>query len=136
MGWASIEQVATYTGETVTEQQLARAEATVDLATGRTYANDYARTDDRDAYWLKLAVAYQAAWMLAQPDMFARTDVTNVAQDGGGTTGLTADALTLAPLAKRAIEHLSWRRTRSLSVRPRAGLAPRVVDEDHDWRPL
>lgn len=137
MGWASIEEVAAYTGETVTAPQLAQAEATIDLATGRTYAEDSARTNSRDTYWIKLAVCYQAAWMLAQPDMFARTNVRSVAQEGGGTTALTDDALTVAPLAKQAIERLSWRRSRSLHTRSRASLSPGVDDDDdHDWQPL
>ena len=136
MSWASIADVEETTGKTVSEAQLLQAAATIELHTGRPYNEDVAaKTSVRDTHWLKRAEAYQAAWMLAQPDAFARSNVTQVAQEGGGTTGLTHDALTLAPFAKKAINRLSWRRSRSVQAQP---FVPDggVDDDDADWQPL
>lgn len=136
MGWASVADVLEATGATVSEAQLAQAAATIEIHTGRPYDEDTAaRTGSRDTHWLKRAECYQAVWQLAQPDLFERSNVTQVAQEGGGTTGLTPDALTLAPLAKRAVEQLSWRRSRSLHT-PSPRRAGVDVDDCGDWRPL
>ncbi|MFB7111731.1 hypothetical protein [Streptomyces sp. NPDC056291] len=146
--WATTADVLDITGVTVTEAQLTRAQHVIDMVSGRTYdIHDLlvAENRRRDLYWLKLAVAYQAAWMIAQPDMFTRMNVTRVDQDMSEAE-MGASALVLAPLARRALNRLSWRGTRSLQVqRPRTD-GPRVLpagspvrDEDWEeplWRPL
>lgn len=105
------------------------------------------RTDTtrRDLYWLRQAVAFQAAWLADTPDYLERNDVESASQDGQSVT-LKQDALVLAPLARRAIKKLSWRGSRSIRPVPvdergRIRLTPDYVPlEAHDdlqvWRPL
>lgn len=48
--------------------------------------------------------------MVAQIDVPSRTEVTSIDQDGVKLVPTDADALLLAPLARRALASLSWRR--------------------------
>jgi len=138
MSWATIQQVTNLTGKTVNATQLAQASATIELHTGAIEAVERVYLSVRDAYWLRLAVCYQAAWQTPTPDFFERMDVTSASQDGQSAS-YTADSLTLAPLARRAIRRLSWKGTRTLmpagSMRPEA-YNPLVSDENQAWRPL
>jgi hypothetical protein len=68
----------------------------------------------RDVRLLAYAEAYQAAWMQSQSDVTGRMDVTQVVQDGVQYSKDDPDAHVLAPLAKRCINRLSWRKSRTL----------------------
>ncbi|MBA5222226.1 hypothetical protein [Streptomyces griseoaurantiacus] len=146
--WASTADVEDITGVTVTEAQLRRAQSVIDMVSGRTYEiHDLLVRENRarDLRWLQQAVAYQAAWMISQPDMFTRMNVTSVNQDTSQAQ-MGASALTLAPLARRALNRVSWMGTRSVQVqRARStgrGVQPAgspVYDYDGEeplWRPL
>lgn len=137
MGWASVADVFDATGVTVTSTQLAQAAATVEVHSGRPYSADVAAvTGTRDTLWLRRAECFQAAWLPAQPDLFQRMNVTSVTSEGG-TSQLTHDALTLAPLAARAIARLSWKRSRSVMARRARALDDlAAIDSDDDWRPM
>ncbi len=149
MTWADAGFTLAITGVTVSPEQLAQAQGVIDLTSGTTEdaAVDLALRP-RDLRYLRMAVAYQAAWMSTQIDLFARTEVSSLNQDGLQMTPGHADALLLAPLARRALHRLSWRRTRSVSVRgtdPDADLDAlaalrhdtRVIDRDGEtWEPL
>ena len=100
------------TGVTVTAAQLAQAQIVIDIFSGRTYAAE-PRTGSRDKAWLKAAVAYQAAWMPTQPDLFGRLDYTAVP----GAAPVTGTGMVLAPMAKWALRRVSWLKSRSLHVR-------------------
>lgn len=135
--WATVEDVATYTGATVTSPQLMQANAMIEMFTRRTCVESYDRTGDRDKVWLKRAVAYQAAWMPGQPDVFTRLDV-NTIQEGRKAIGLKENTLLIAPLAKKALRNVSWLKTRSVHVRSpfQDGLSPISPDPDsagNDW---
>lgn len=113
--WATAADVFTYAKTTVDDDTVLRAQATIDVHSARIYA-DKAMISDRDQYWLKLAVAYQAAWLPAQPDAFQRVEVT----EAGGATNrsmFTETAMVLAPDAKWALKRVSWLKSRSLHVR-------------------
>lgn len=112
--WATLEDVATYTGVSVTTSQLAQAQAIVDMFAGRTYVAQ-PRIGTRDQYWLKLTVCYQAAWMTAQPDLFQRIDLAAITM-GSRAVALKDDSLRIAPLAAKALSKVSWMRGRSLHV--------------------
>ncbi len=114
--WAQIADVLALTGVTVTQQQLAMANAVVELYARRTYALAASKTGFRDLEWMKRAVAYEAVWITAQPDMFVRLDVTGIAE-GRKNVGLKEDALMLSPLARKALSRVSWMKTRSIHVR-------------------
>ena len=101
--WAQAADVLTYTGETVTDAQVMQAQAIIDMFTARTY-DALPRIGTRDLYWLKLATAYQSAWMLAQPDMYSRLDFATISA-GSRPVELKGDTLRIAPLAAKAVEH-------------------------------
>lgn len=116
--WATIEQVAALTGATVTALQRGIAVHAIETNTGLIEEVEREDISDRDRYWLKLAVAYQASWLLGQPDFLERTAVSTVAQDGQSATAANPDWLVLAPMARKAIKRLSWRGTRAMLVPP------------------
>lgn len=113
--WAQAADVAAYTGVTVTDAQVMQAQAVMDMFSARTY-DAAARIGTRDLYWLKLATAYQAAWMLAQPDLFTRLDFQAIAM-GNRPVQLKDQALLIGPLALKALRRCSWMRSRSFHVR-------------------
>lgn len=141
--FATVEQVATLTGVTVDAATRALAAQAVELSTGLIEGTLAERVDitDRDLYFLRLMCAYQAAWLVAQPDYLTRNNVASASQDGQSATG-GPDWLTLAPLARKAARRLSWRGTRplatgTLSRSERMALALRESGDDSlKWRPI
>ena len=123
--WATVQDVLDITGLEVQNQQVMMAGFVVDMFTGRPYSfvgpdqaeyNWYENTGDIDAYYLKLAVAFQCAWMMMQPDLMTRMNLANLPAKGRPLT-LNADGMILGPLAKKALGRVSWLRTRALHVR-------------------
>lgn len=145
MTWATAADVATYTGITVTDAQVSQAQAVVEVfADTTTDASDVGNISPKNLRLLKLAVAYQAAWITQHPDAFTSMDTTAVSQDQVTATWLHANAQVLAPLAKRCIDRLSWRRMRPLRAGRGGRPLPRTLnttsasadDNDPRWRPL
>lgn len=138
--WCTIADVKTLTDKTVTQGERDRAAASIELHVGLIEAVERVDISDRDRYFLKLATCYQTAWMVAQPDLFERNDVSDAGQDGESAT-FRADAHTLAPLARKAIKRLSWRGPRTL-ITPKADARGRVdtTSEEYDdslaWKRL
>jgi hypothetical protein len=142
--WCTVADVALLTGATVTIATVVQASAQIELHTGRTYLELVAEPDGgtvkigrRDREWLRRACAYQAAWLLGQPDMHRRMQITNSTTPGGASVTLGAKALELAPLARAALKRVSWVRTRSLHVRSpftdsAAGISPDATAEVND----
>jgi hypothetical protein len=117
MAWATEAEALTYTGITVTSAEIEQAQVIVELFTDITEeADDYLST--KNLRLLKMAVAYQAAWITEHPDLFTHVDVSTMLQDGLQFTRGHENAMVLAPFARRAINRLSWRRNRSIKVRP------------------
>lgn len=129
--WATAGDVLTYANATVDDATVLRAQATIDVHSARIYA-DKDMTSDRDQYWLKLAVAYQAAWLPAQPDAFQRLEVTEA---GGATnrTMFTEQALVLSPNARWALKRVSWLKSRSLHVRAADEYGAFGRDDNNLW---
>ncbi|MFJ4626176.1 hypothetical protein [Streptomyces sp. NPDC088847] len=134
------------TGTTVTEAQVSQAQYLVEMFAGTTEDSD-TFIASRNLRHLKLAVAYQAAWMDTHPDLFSVIDVTSATQDGMSWVIGNIQSAVLAPLAKMAIARLSWMRNRNIYIRPMGGRAsyePQTLnttsvelDERRDgWRPL
>ncbi len=139
--FASVAQVATLTGATVTPTTRLLAAQAVELASGLIEDTLDERVDisARDLYFLRLACAYQAAWLNAQPDYLTRDAASSVAQDGQSATGAHGDWLTLSPLARKATKRLSWRGTRNLatgSSSARAAQLAALGDDALAWRPI
>lgn len=109
--WATAAEVAEITGVTVEDSVVAQAAGVIELHTGRLQTDTGLRA--RDLTWLRRAVAYQAAWMNAQPDALTRSEVKSWSQDGASASQDGEDVV-LAPLAKRALRRLSTRGTRSV----------------------
>lgn len=112
--WCTVVEVTSITRAEPTDAQLAEAQFAMDALCGRSI-DVYSSLRARDLHYLKLAMAYQCAWMMAQPDMYARTETSQVTSDGTTTT-LPDGALVLAPMARRALRRVSWRQSRSISV--------------------
>lgn len=143
--WATAGDVAIYTGVTVTSAQVAQAQAVVEIFADTTSdASDAGNISGKNLRLLKQAVAYQAAWITQHPDAFTNMDVSSVSQDQVSATFLHANAQILAPLAKRCIDRLSWRRMRPLRMRHGGRLLSRTLnvtsadadENDPRWRPL
>jgi hypothetical protein len=139
--WANASDVINATGVNVTEQQLAQAQADIEIFSGRVYP-DTPRLRPRDVYWLGRAVARQAAWIAGQFGLETRLDATQTQQDGVSTT-LTGDGLVLAPMAARALRRVSWMRSRTIHTRAPIegfGLVGNVLQEGNDelepWQPM
>jgi hypothetical protein len=113
--WAGAQDVINATGVTVTDQQLAQAQAAIEVFSNRIYA-DTDRMRTRDLHWLGQAVAYQAAWIAGQFGLETRLDATQIQQDQVSST-LTGDGLVLAPMAARALRKVSWMRSRTVHIR-------------------
>lgn len=141
MAWANTDDVEDITAVVVLAPTLAMAQAIIELHVDRSPAADAAATA-RDLYWLKQAVCWQAAWVKDQPGLTSRHLVTRVDQDGAGFEYTGEAAISLAPLAIRAIRNLSWiGGNRVLTLAPvtvAAGLAFNLESSDaqHPWNPL
>lgn len=139
--WVEPQEVIDVTGVVVTDQQLAQAQASVEMFSNRISA-DSDRIRPRDLYWLGRAVAYQAAWEQGQFDLNTRLDTTSAQQDGAVAT-LGEHAIILSPRAKQALQRVSWMRSRTVHIRSpfesgRASRNPLVDSEDGDadWQPM
>jgi hypothetical protein len=130
MAWATIAETLSYTSITVGQTTLDSAQAMVELFADVTEASsDASLISPKNLRLLKLAVAYQTAWMTSQPDLFTRSDMGLMTQDRISFTSPHANSSILAPMAKRAIDRLSWRRNRNQRIRP---LRPNNVGTG-DW---
>jgi hypothetical protein len=121
--WCTAQDVYTIAKATVTDDLVAQAGANIDVECARPYDvfvagvpnGGVSQISTLDLYWLKLACAYQAAWIPSQPDLYARTDVKQIGR-GTGSLQLSDTALVIAPLAKRALNRVSWLKSRSVHV--------------------
>ena len=135
-GWATTADVLSLTGMAPTQPVVDQANAMIEIAAGRIYTDAAAHTGTRDTEWMRRAVSYQAAWLPSQPDVFSRLELEAVAASGRPVP-IVPTALTLAPLAKRALNRVSWIRSRSLHIRsPFADgpgpLSTAIMDYDDD----
>ncbi|MCA1840198.1 MAG: hypothetical protein ABR585_12495 [Gemmatimonadaceae bacterium] len=138
--WASIADVQLYTGISVSQENIDASQAMVELFADCIY-NQTVDTSGapliraKNLRLLKMAVAYQAAWMSDHPDLFTHVDIGSMNQDGVFFVYKHENASLLAPMARRAIARLSWRRNKNIKVRPFAGrsiLNKRYVQESMD----
>jgi hypothetical protein len=128
--WATSAQVQQYTGVQVTDDLVSAAGYVIDLFSGRPYSfewtepstgelftyNWWQNVGAADMYYMGLAVAYQTVWMSQQPDLMTRLDLKEVPTTREPLK-VEANALSLGPLAKKALSRVSWLRSRALHVR-------------------
>lgn len=82
--WASLSDVTTYTGKTVTSTQLDVAQTMIEGLIKRIYRSTDSTTSSY--YWLRRAVSFQAAYVAAHPDIFNQLDFVSMTQDGFSVT--------------------------------------------------
>lgn len=111
--WTTPDRASTWTRTALDQRALDAAYPIVELFAGVT-VDVQDSLKPRDVRLLAYAEAYQAAWMASQADVTGRMDVTQVVQDGVQYSKDDPDAHVLAPLAKRCINRLSWRKSRTL----------------------
>lgn len=116
MAWATVGETLTYTKITVDQADIESAQFMVEIFSDVTEDAD-ANISTKNLRLLKMAVAYQAAWISDHPDIFTHVDVSTMLQDGIQFTNAHANAGVLAPMAKRAIDRLSWKRNRSIKIK-------------------
>jgi hypothetical protein len=107
--WATVDDVFALTGVQTTPDIVTQANGIIELYSGATGATA-ANLATRDQTLMKGAVAYQAGFMASQVDVPTRMEVGSASQDGSSFTVKDGDALVIAPLAKRSMALLSWRR--------------------------
>jgi hypothetical protein len=113
--WASESDVSEITGIAVSTETLARAQSVIEVIVGRTQSDlSTANMRAADLGWLKKAVAYQAAWMSDQADLFTRSSVEALGGSSGDSVKFSPDGQTLAPFARKALRRLGWKGTRSI----------------------
>lgn len=131
--WCTTADVLTYAKATVDAATVLQAGADIDVECARPYnvfvtglpAGYVCQISAIDLYWLKLACAYQAAWIPTQPDLYSRSDVTAVGR-GKANVQFTPTAMTLAPKARVTLFRVSWMKSRSVHV-------PGPLDLDRPW---
>lgn len=123
MAWATAAEVLALTGASATDAQILQAHTIVELYGEVTQESDETLSS-RDLRLLKLATVYQCAWMIsgAHPDLFSRTQVSELTQDQVSGKLAHDQALMLAPLANQALIRLSWMRPGAIKVERRAPL--------------
>lgn len=114
--WNTAAEASAVTNVSLTTGDLQLASSILEIYVGVTPA---ARTaieakSKRDLRLLKKAEAFQAAWMKQKPALLERSDVDNVIQDSLQFSKSDQDAHVIAPLAKAAIQRLSWRSARTI----------------------
>lgn len=128
------QQVLDDTGATVTASQILIASAVCEIYINRSPSVS-GSIQARDLKNVYDAIKWQAAWMIDQPGFNARQNVNRIVQDGVSVDYSPASAqsgreyaVTLSPLAARAIRNLSWKGSRSLQLQQaRIALGTRLV---------
>lgn len=115
--WATINETLAYTGISVSQENLDSAQFMIELFADVVYGQTD-KISPKNLRLLKMSVAYQAAWMTDHADLFTHTDISSINQDGIFYVQKHDNAYLLAPMARRAIARLSWKRNRNIKVRP------------------
>lgn len=112
---ATPEEVLKLTGATVDAEAIEAATTIIELYVGRD-PEVWPKLRERDQRHLKLAVIYQAGWLAHHPEAYSMMDVESFSQLDQSASPRDSAALTLAPLAKRALKRLSWKGIRSVPI--------------------
>ena len=146
MSWATTADVLSITSKAVSEDTIEAAQFMIEIFADVTEDSDR-YISSKNTRLLKGAVAYQAAWMTSHPDQFTNSDFESFQMDGLSVTNRHANSMILAPMAKRCIDRLSWKRNRNIYVSPMGGRRNPIPnylnttdadldDRRTDWRPI
>ncbi len=134
--WASISETLAYTRISVSQDNLDASQAMIELFADVVYnqtidASGNPLIGAKNLRLLKMATAYQAAWMTEHPDLFTHTDIQSINQDGIFYVHQHENSYLLAPMARRALARLSWSRNRNIRIRPstRRVIGKKYVDD-------
>lgn len=134
--WATISETLSYTRISVEQEDLDSAQFMIELFADVVYGQTE-KISTKNLRLLKMAVAYQAAWMTEHPDLFTHTDIQSINQDGIFYVHQNENSYLLAPMARRCIKRLSWNRVRNIKVRPSTRrLTGRKFIQDHSEHEL
>lgn len=145
MALVTPELVYELTRREVSEDEIAQAQAIVELEADLTEeAVTAGNVSARNLRLLENAVSWQAVWLLDHSDALSAMDVSSASQDGVSGQFRGDWAQYLAPLAKRAIDKLTWktkplrvgRRRRAYEQSLRASRDSAAHDDQRDWTPL
>src|SRR4249920_3078139 len=148
MVWATAADVTTYTGTSLSafpdpNACLALANSTITIYCNRSEAAS-ASVSDRDLLALKMATAFQVAWLTQQDDYLTRVNFESSTIDGESVRFSGEQQQNLAPMARRALRNLSWKGSRTLSIPdiavPRGGgqvidFLSESADTSDSWSP-
>jgi hypothetical protein len=153
--WATTDDVLAVTGSTVTDAELLQAQLIIEIVADVSPESSFEAGNpdvttglisEKNLRYLMMAVAYQAAWMQAHPDVYTNADTKDVSEDGLSFTAGNKDANVLAPLARKCVRRLTWMRpNRSLRLGRRLDPAfmskfgsrdSAVADDSRDWSPM
>lgn len=143
MTWATLDDVVTVTGQEASEASLLLAHTIVDMIGGvEEEAGDNGLVSTTNLRHLQRAVAFQAVWLDAHPDVLQTMDVEGISQDGLNAQYAHRYAHLVAPLAMLAMNRLSWKRApirvgRGRRFRRDLGNRDSAVhDDERVWDPL
>lgn len=130
-----VEHVKDVTGTPVSSDDIRRAQTLIEIQCGRVL-DDGSTLSARDRHFCQLAVAYQAAFMQAKPDVFTQMDVASISQVGLAVAFREErSSIFLAPLAAASLRRCRWQGSRS--IRMNSVFQGRVdVEADQNWSPL
>ncbi len=124
MALVTPQEAQVVTGVLPTQDQVEQAQLDVDLLADIDLddTDQVGRLTDRDAKLIKWAICHQAAWRKDQVDLAGRTDVSEIAgaASDGGVKLRDELSLVLAPMARKCLERVSWKRKRTTPDRTRA----------------
>lgn len=132
--WATPSETLAYTRISVSQDNLDAAQFMIELFADVVYEQT-ANLSTKNLRLLKMAVAYQAAWMTEHPDLFTHTDIQSINQDGIFYVHQHENSYLLAPMARRAIKRLSWMRNKNIRIRPsnRRLITKRYVQDNSEF---
>lgn len=137
--FVTTDDVLRITGTAVSNDQITVAQHIIEMASNRRSKASGDMTS-RDLHWLKLAVAYQSAYIDKHDELFTMADVESLSQGDFSVSfrGNAEEAL-IAPLARKALKNVTWMRSRSILLNShfqrgsidadRQGYADRDTDE-------
>lgn len=117
--FCTIADVKNYAHMDVSASSLQTANTLIEILVGRTVSDAqlvFAQnpfTGPQDAYWLRVATAYEAAWVDSQADLFSRWSISSISSAGNSST-IKSGAETYGPLAAKAANKVSWMKSRKV----------------------
>lgn len=125
MTWATVEQVQSVTGESVSATDLAVASAMIDTKAGASEDMPADSITARDRKTLQRATCWQAAWVKAHPGLLTEYSASTQTSASGVTDRRESiSAILYAPMVLLELRNLSWFGTRSEYKPPRPPIHP------------